>query len=314
MAHAEAHASTAIGARTYEPRQREYVSLKKRAYRRFVRNRLAVVGAVIVAICVVVALFAPLLAPYDSGEINLLRINQWPSRAHPFGTDASGLDILSESMFALRTSFAVAAIASIITLTFGVGIGIASGYFGGKVDLILSRVIDVLFAFPALLVAMLLGASFGQPMYDQFGPVGRLYLTVAAISFIFWVGVARVIRSQVLSIREAQYIEAARINGARNVWIMRRHVAPNILGTAAVMISMSFADTIALEAVLSFIGLGVTPPTPSLGRMIQGGQLYIDPYWYQLAIPGGILAMLVLAFAFIGDGLRDALDPRMIDA
>jgi ABC-type dipeptide/oligopeptide/nickel transport system permease subunit len=314
MAQAEVQSTTPVGARWKEQeRQREYVSLKKRAFRRFMKNRLAVVGACIVIVAMFIAAFAPLLAPYDAGEIDLLRINQWPSRSHPFGTDASGVDILSQSMFALRTSFAVAAIASVITLTFGLGIGVSSGYFGGKVDLILSRLIDVLFAFPALLVAMLFGASFGQPMYEKFGPVGRLYLTVAAISFIFWVGVARVIRSQVLTIREAQYIESARVNGARNWWIMRRHISPNILGTAAVMISMSFADTIALEAVLSFIGLGVTPPTASLGRMIQGGQLYIDPYWYQLAIPGAILAILVLSFAFIGDGLRDALDPRMID-
>jgi ABC-type dipeptide/oligopeptide/nickel transport system permease subunit len=294
-------------------REREFVSLRRRALRRFTRNRLAVVGLGIVTVVATLAIFAPLFAPHDSGEIDLLNINQWPSRDHPLGTDASGVDMLSESFFALRTSFAVAAIASVITLTFGVGIGVASGYFGGKTDLILSRFIDTLFAFPAILVAMLLAASFGQPMYDRFGPVGRLYLTVAGLSFIFWVGVARVIRSQVLAIREAQYIEAARVNGARSWWVIRRHVFPNILGTTAVMISLSFADTIALEAVLSYIGLGVTPPTASLGRMIQGGQQYIDPYWYQLVVPGGILAILVLSFAFIGDGLRDALDPRTID-
>lgn len=295
-------------------REREHISLRKRAIRRYMRNRLAVAGAGIIAVAMVLAVFAPIFAPQDPGEIDLLNINQWPSRDHYLGTDASGVDILSEAIFALRTSFIVAAIASVITLAFGLGVGVAAGYFGGKTDLILSRVIDVLFAFPAILVALLLGASFGQPMYERFGPAGRLYLTVAALSFIFWVGVARVIRSQVLTIREAQYIEAARVNGARDWWIIRRHVFPNILGTSAVMISLSFADTIALEAVLSYIGLGVTPPTPSLGRMIQGGQFYIDPFWYQLAVPGTILAILVLAFAFIGDGLRDALDPRMIDS
>lgn len=313
MAEAELRSATRQIDNAIEQRERKYVSLKQRAFRRYMRNRLAVTGALIVLVAIFVALFAPLLAPHEPGEIDLFNINQWPSRAHPLGTDASGLDMFSESMYALRTSFIVAAIASVITLVLGISLGLISGYFGGKTDLILSRLIDVLFAFPAILVAMLLGASFGQWMYERFGPAGRLYLTVAALSFIYWVGVARVIRSQVLGIREAQYIEAARVNGARSLWIMRRHVAPNILGTAAVMISLTFADTIALEAVLSFIGLGVTPPTPSLGRMIQGGQLYVDPFWYQLAIPGAILAMLVLAFAFIGDGLRDALDPRMVE-
>lgn len=291
----------------------EFVSLKRRAFRRYKRNWLAVIGAFIVLLAVVLAIFAPLVAPRDPGEIDLLNINLWPSRDHWFGTDASGTDILSQSIFALRTSFMVALIAQTITLILGVGAGVIAGYHGGKTDLILSRLIDVLFAFPAILVALLLGASFGQPMYERFGPVGRLYLTVAALSLILWVGVARVIRGQVLTIREAQYIEAARVNGARNWWIIRKHIFPNILGTTAVMISLGFSDAIALEAILSFIGLGVTPPTASLGRMIQGGQAYIDPFWYQLAIPGGILALLVLAFAFVGDGLRDALDPRTID-
>jgi len=290
-----------------------FVSLRRRAFRRYMRNWLAIVGAVIVLIAIVLAIFAPLFAPQDPGAIDLLNINLWPSSQHWFGTDASGTDMLSQSIFALRTSFMVAIIAQTITLILGVGVGVLAGFYGGKVDLILSRLIDVLFAFPAILVALLLGASFGQPMYERFGPAGRLYLTVAALSLILWVGVARVIRGQVLTIREAQYIEAARVNGARNWWIIRRHVFPNILGTTAVLISLGFSDVIALEAILSFIGLGVTPPTASLGRMIQGGQAYIDPFWYQLAIPGGILALLVLAFAFIGDGLRDALDPRTIE-
>ncbi len=289
-------------------------SLKRRAFRRYMRNWLAVVGAVIILIAAVLAIFAPVFAPYEPGEIDLLRINQWPSSEHRFGTDASGGDILSESIFALRTSFMVAIIAQTITLILGVGVGVLAGYHGGRVDLILSRLIDVLFAFPAILVALLLGASFGQPMYEAFGPAGRLYLTVGALSLILWVGVARVIRSQVLSLRESQYIEAARVNGAGSWWIIRKHVFPNILGSAAVLISLGFSDAIALEAVLSFIGLGVTPPTASLGRLIQSGQAYVDPFWYQLVIPGSILALLVLAFAFIGDGLRDALDPRAIES
>lgn len=290
----------------------EHISLARRAFQRFLQNRLAVAGAVIIIIGILLAILAGLIAPYDPKQTDLLSINQWPSSHHLFGTDASGVDMLSESLYALRTSFGVGLIAQVITLILGVGVGVSAGYFGGKTDLILSRLIDVLFAFPGLLVALLLAATFGQPMYQRFGPVGRLYVTVAALSLLYWVGVARVIRSQVLSLREAQYIDAARLNGGRGWWIVRRHMLPNVLGTAAVLISLGFGDTIALEAVLSFIGLGVTPPTASLGRMIQGGEQYVDPYWYQLVVPGTILAILVLAFAFLGDGLRDALDPRSV--
>ena len=221
--------------------------------------------------------------------------------------------MLSEAVFALRTSFGVAAIAQSITLTLGLLIGVSAGYFGGKVDLVLSRLIDILFAFPAILVGLLLAATFGQPMYQLFGPIGRLYVTIAALSLVFWVGTARVMRGQALSLREAQFIQAARATGAGNVWILRKHVLPNVLGTAAVLVSLGFGDAIGLEAVLSFLGLGVTPPTASLGQMIQGGELYVDPYWYQLVVPGGILAVLVLSFAFLGDGFRDAFDTRMRD-
>jgi ABC-type dipeptide/oligopeptide/nickel transport system permease subunit len=313
-AEAEAeHPAHAGGRRDARSTPVKHTTLRERALRRYLRNRLAIAGTVIILLSIGLAVAAPLIAPADPSQVNLLVINKWPSRQHPFGTDASGVDMLSEAIFALRTSFTVALIAQCITLVLGLGVGLSAGYFGGKVDLILSRIIDILFSFPGILVALLLAASFGQPMYLRFGPVGRLYVTVAALSLFYWVGMARVIRSQVLGLREAQYIEAARVNGARGWWILRRHMFPNILGTTAVLLSLGFGETIALEAVLSFIGLGVTPPTASLGRMIQGGELYVDPYWYQLVIPGIILALLVLAFAFIGDGLRDALDPRMVE-
>lgn len=287
-------------------------SLKQQAFRRFVSNRLAVSGTVILVVAILVAIFAPLLAPYDVSNPDMASVNQWPSSSHWLGTDASGVDILSQLMYALRTTFVIATIAMVITFALGVGVGLIAGYHGGWVDSALSRLIDVVFAFPIILVALLLSATWGQAAHDRFGTAGRLYITMFAVSLFYWVNVARVVRSEVFSLREAPYVEAAQVAGSTTWWIIRKHLLPNVLGTAAVLISLGFGDVILIEAILSYVGLGVTPPTASLGQMIQGGQLYIDPYWYQFLVPGTALAILVLAFAFIGDGLRDAIDPRQI--
>jgi ABC-type dipeptide/oligopeptide/nickel transport system permease subunit len=150
-------------------------------------------------------------------------------------------------------------------------------------------------------------------MHDHFGNAGRLYSTMFAVWLFYWVNVARVIRSEVFRLRESQYVESAQVAGGGTLWIIRKHMLPNVLGTTAVLISLGFGDVITIEAVLSYVGLGVTPPAAGLGQMIQGGQLYIDPYWYQFLVPGTALSILVLSFAFIGDGLRDALDTRQVD-
>jgi ABC-type dipeptide/oligopeptide/nickel transport system permease subunit len=267
-------------------------------------------GVVIALISIVIAIIAPYVQPYDPGALDYAHINQWPSSQHWFGTDASGTDIFSQVINALRTSYTVALIAELIYLVVGMLVGLAAGFFGGLVDAILSRIVDVLFSFPNILVALLIAGTFGIPMYKRFGPAGRLYLTVAALSLLGWVGLARVMRSQVLSLREMPYVEAARVSGAGGWWILRKHLVPNVLGTAAVLVSLGIGNAMTLEAVLSYLGLGVTPPTPSLGRLIQQGQAYIDPNWYQFFLPATFLALMVLAYAFIGDGIRDALDPR----
>lgn len=214
-------------------------------------------------------------------------------------------------VYSLRTSYIVALIAEIIYLIVGMAAGLVAGFFGGWVDGLLSRIIDVLFSIPSILVAVLIAGTFGVPMYQLFGPAGRLYLTIAALSLLSWVGLARVVRAQVLSLRELAYVEAARVSGGSNWWILRAHLLPNLLGTAAVLVSLGMGNAMTLEASLSYIGLGVTAPTPSLGRLLQQGQVYIDPDWYQFALPAAVLALLVLVFAFVGDGLRDAFDPRM---
>ncbi len=302
---AQAGALHVRGARRLDTR-----SNARRAWDRYRRNGLAMFGLAVALASLAVALLAPAIVPYDPTEIDFANINAWPSRAHWFGTDGSGADIFSITIGALRTSYTVAFIAQVIYLTLGLLVGLTAGYFGGWVDSLLSRLIDILFSFPGILVAILIAGTFGVPMYKQFGPAGRLYLTVAALAVLNWVGLARIIRAQILSLREMPYVEAARVAGARPGRIMRVHMLPNVLGTAAILVSLGVGQAMTLEAVLSYLGLGVTPPTPSLGRLIQAGQVYIDPFWYQFALPAGFLALLVLAYAFIGDGLRDALDPR----
>jgi len=280
------------------------------ALARFRRNWLAMIGLAIALISIVVALIASTVAPYDPANTDFANINAWPSAQHLFGTDASGADIFSITITALRTSYTVAFIAQMITVLAGMTVGMVAGYFGGWVDTALSRLIDVLFSFPNIIVAILIAGTFGVPMYQRFGPAGRLYLTVGALSLFNWAGLARIIRAEVLRLREQAYVEASVVAGGRGTWIITRHMLPNLLGIAAVLTSLGVGFALTLEAVLSYLGLGVTAPTPSLGRLIQAGQVYIDPFWYQFLFPAVVLALMVLAYAFIGDGLRDALDPR----
>ncbi|HEU5424532.1 MAG TPA: ABC transporter permease [Nitrolancea sp.] len=280
------------------------------ALTRFRHNGPAMAGLIVALFSIVVALIAPLIAPYDPAATDFVNINVWPNSKHLFGTDGSGADIFSITILSLRTSYIVAVITQVITLVAGMTVGMVAGFFGGWIDGVLSRLIDVLFSFPNILVAILIAGTFGVPMYQRFGPAGRLYLTVGALSLFNWAGLARVIRSEVLRLREQTYVEASLASGARGGWIITRHMLPNLMGIAAVLSSLGVGFAFTLEAVLSYLGLGVTAPTPSLGRLIQAGQVYIDPFWYQFVFPAVVLAIMVLAYAFIGDGLRDALDPR----
>lgn len=280
------------------------------ALTRFRGNLPAMAGLVVALLSVVVALIAPRIVPYDPTETDFDHINLWPSRQHLFGTDASGSDIFSITISALRTSYTVAFIVLLISIVIGFTLGMIAGYFRGWVDTVLSRLMDALFAFPNIIVAILISGTFGVAMYKQFGPAGRLYLTVAALSLFNWVRLARIIRAEVLRLREQLFVEASIVGGGNGWWVITRHMLPNLFGIGVVFISLDVGLAFTLEATLSYLGLGVTAPTPSLGRLIQAGQAYIDPFWYQFLFPAIVLALLVLAYAFIGDGLRDALDPR----
>jgi oligopeptide transport system permease protein len=314
-------------------------SLFQDAFRRLLRNRAAVVGGTIVIILILMAVFAPMIAP-KSYEVQVLVdqnvVPQWItsvfptmkpyariSNDYPLGADYVGRDLFSRVLYGARVSLAVAFIGPLISLIIGVIYGSISGYFGGRVDNIMMRIVDILYAFPSLLFIILLLAFFrstmsdippGTPAYalsklDE--AMGGLFFIFVGIGLTAWETMARLTRGQVLSIREKEFIEAAHTIGASNTRIMFRHILPNILGPLVVAETLAIPGYISTEAFLSFIGLGVNPPTPSWGSMISDGATVIRTYPNQTILPAIALAITMFAFNFLGDGLRDALDPRL---
>ncbi len=309
------------------------------AFLRLIRNRAAVVGGVIVIILIFVAIFAPYIAPYTYYEQVLVDNNKVPawmlwlfptmkgyariSDRYLLGADYVGRDILSRIIYGTRISLTVAFIGPIISLIIGTIYGSISGYFGGRIDNIMMRAVDVLYAFPGLLFIILLMAFFrstlARPAPGTFVyAVSQLDAKLGGMLFIFigigltaWETMARLTRGQVLSVKEKEFIEAARAIGAGHLRIMFRHIFPNIIGPLVVAETLAIPSYIALEAFLSFIGLGVNPPTPSWGLMISEGAGVIRTYPNQAIFPALALAITMFAFNFLGDGLRDALDPRL---
>ena len=319
-------------------------SLMADALLRLMRNRAAVVGAIVIAANILMAVFAPVIAPKDYDDAILSDNNAVPlwmttvfpnmkprseggyvviSEDYILGADALGRDLLSRIIYGSRISLGVAFVGPLIALTVGLIVGITAGYIGGAVDNLLMRFVDVMYAFPTYLLIILLMAffrsSFGehQPgtlayLLSQLdSAMGGLLFVFIGIGLTSWMGMARLARGQVLSVRGKEYIEAAIAVGAKTPAILVRHVLPNIIGPLIVAETLSIPGYISYEAFLSFIGLGVTPPTPSWGSMIAEGARVIQPYPYQAVFPALALFLVMFAFNFLGDGLRDALDPRM---
>ncbi|MBX3012374.1 MAG: ABC transporter permease [Caldilineaceae bacterium] len=276
------------------------------ATRRFFRNRLAVLGFVIVLFLLFLAIFADLLAPYNYAEVDFtVRHPQLPF-VHPnylLGTDPTGRDYLSRLIYGARTSMAVGLILSTIAVIIGLPIGAAAGYFGGKVDFIVTRVVEILTAFPGLLFAILIVSVLG----------GGFWKVILALSITSWVGMARLVRGQILSLREKEYVEAARSLGARQTDIIFRHLLPNILSPVLVAVSFGIPGAMFGEAGLSFLGLGINDPTASWGKMVGISGAYVRVYWHLALFPTLAIALAMLGFSFVGDGLRDALDPKLIE-
>ena len=263
---------------------------------RFLHDRVAMAGAAFLAALVVIAAFAPWVAPH-SPTANFPQLNAGPSAHHWLGTDDIGRDILSRIIFGARISLEVATLVVLLALIVSLPIGLIAGYFGGGTDNLLMRIMDAMFAFPPLLFAITIAALLGKSLHHE----------IIAISFISIPGFARVIRGQVLSVREETYVEASRSVGAGSVRMIIRHVLPNVASPLIVQGALALGYTLLADAALSYLGLGVPPPAPSWASMLQEayGFVYSDP-WAAI-VPGVAIALTVLSFNLVGDGLRDAL-------
>ncbi|HUG13908.1 MAG TPA: ABC transporter permease [Thermomicrobiales bacterium] len=283
--------------------QRERRSELSRSWRRFKRYRPGIAGLVFIGLLVVMALASPLLAPYSPTTLDTRLIGQGPSLAHPLGFDHIGRDVLSRVIYGSRIALMVGLIATGISVVMGVSIGAAAGYFGGWIDSLLSRVVDTLMAFPTLVLLVTLAAVVGPSLRN----------VIIVIGMTFWATYARVVRADVMSLRERDFIHAARAIGAPDVRIIFRHIVPNIMGPVIVIATLGIGGIIILEAALSFLGLGIQPPTPSWGGDLSSARVHIRNYPHIAIAPGVMITITVIAFNLLGDGLRDALDPRQRD-
>ncbi|MBP8672687.1 MAG: ABC transporter permease [Synergistales bacterium] len=282
-------------------RQKIHAGLWQETISRFRENSMAMVGFYVIAAVAIVAIFAPLISFHDPYEINLRQRLLLPSGAHILGTDAFGRDMLSRIIYGARISLLVGLIPSFISMGIGSAVGVTSGYLGGKVDFILMRVADIVIAFPSLLLAMVIMYTLGAGLSNIF----------IALSFVGWAEAARVVRSQVLSLREQEFVEAAKAMGVRRRAIMARHIFPNCLPSLVVLFTLKVPEFILAEASLSFLGVGAQPPVPSWGLLVSQGKEFIFSAPWVVAFPGGAIFLVALAFNFVGDGLREALDPYL---
>lgn len=273
------------------------------AWRHFRRNDLAMIGLAGMIVLYLVALLAPFLAPYNPiAQHDILHTSYLaPSLAHWFGTDRFGRDVLSRVVYGARISLAIGFIAVAIAVTLGTLIGAVAGYFGGRVDAVLMRFTDMVLAFPRLVLLIMIVALFTP----------SLWLIILVLGLTQWPGTARIVRGEVLSLREQEYVQAARALGLSRSRIILRHVVPNVLAPVIVTATLGIGNTIVLEAGLSFLGLGVQAPTPSWGNMVNDGRQNLIGAWWVATMPGLAIVATVLAFNLVGDGLRDALDPRL---
>ncbi len=296
--------------------------LWREAFRRLLQSRLATIAGVLLVLLVLVATFAPLVAPYDYTAQDYSALTQPPSRAHWLGTDDLGRDILSRLIFGARISLAVGLVVQAVILLIGVPAGLVAAHFGGKIDTFLMRTVDALYSIPSLLfiivIMTFLRATLANPSNDftrwlaavdsQSGGLIGVFLGLGLIN---WMPAARLVRGQAVSLKQKEFVEAARGLGASDGRIMLQHLLPNVVPIIVVTATIGIPQAIIYEAGISFLGLGARPPTPSWGLMIAEAIPNLRSYPYMLVSPAVALSLTVLAFNFLGDGLRDALDPWM---
>ncbi len=283
--------------------RRPHVSLWKDAWRRLLRNRLAMFGLAGVVFLLFLAITADWISPWPYDYQHFDHIQEPPSAEFPLGTDLVGRDMLSRMIYGARVSMSVALICQLVIVLIAVPIGAIAGYYGGWVDTLLMRLVDLFYPIPQLLLAILIMSVLGRGLENLF----------LAIILTSWVTLARLTRAQMLSLREKEYVKAARTAGAGTFRIIVRHMLPNALTPIVVAVTFGIPQIIFSEAALSFIGIGINPPTTSWGQMVGENQQYLQSSWYLAVFPASAIAFTMLAFTFLGDGIRDALDPRMND-
>jgi oligopeptide transport system permease protein len=280
---------------------RPHRSLWGDAWVRLRRNKLALAGGGFILLLSLAAAFAPLITPYDFATQNYNEISQSPSWTHLMGTDELGRDVFARLLYGARTSLAVGLFTQLIVVFIGLPYGAFAASIGGRTDNLMMRFVDVMYAFPDILLIILLRSIFG----------GSIYMIFLAIGLVAWVGVSRLVRGQILSLKQRDFVTAARSMGASGPYLTLRHLLPNALGPVIVAITFNVPRAIFAEAALSYIGIGVRPPTPSWGIMLLDGNNMVSAYPHLVIFPAVALALLMLSFTFLGDGLRDALDPRL---
>lgn len=294
---------------TAQPTAGSSRSGRSRAWKRFTANRMAVVGLIVVILLILMAVFADFLSPYNPvDEIFRGKRGVAPELGHPLGYDHIGRDLLSRVIYGSRIALIVGIVSTAIAVVIGVAVGAIAGYFGGWVDELLSLLIDTLMAFPLLALLILLSAVVSQRFPDA-----SLFVTIVVLGTTVWARYARVVRAEVMSVRQRDFVTAARALGSRDGRIIWKHVVPNILTSVIVLASLQIGSIIILEAALSFLGLGVRPPTPTWGGTLADGRILLLRSPHISTFPGIMIVITVLAFNFVGDGLRDALDPHEKD-
>jgi len=283
-----------------EPRRMSTVGFRG-LLKTLLKNRLSVIGIVVIILMFSLALFAPLLAPYDPNEPDYFNLLKGPSAKHWLGTDDLGRDLLSRIIYGAQVSMTVGLGCTVFSLMFGTFMGVLSGYRGGAWDMVIMRICDMIFIFPGFMFILIMAAALGPGMIN----------IIIAISLFGWAGPARLVRGNVLAVREMPYVEAARAAGASNTRIMFKYVLPNCLAPMIVAAALGLGAAVGMEAGAAFLGIGVQPPTPSWGRELRVGYTYLSTVPLYSVAPGLMITMAIMAFIALGDGLRDALDPRM---
>jgi len=306
--------TTVVGGRVAKPRAG--ASLWADAWSRLRKNRLAILGLILVILLLLAGAFGPIIAPYPYQVQDLVAVRANHNQPigpfvgpHALGTDQLGRDLLSRLLDGARISVTVAFVVQAVILTIGVPVGAIAGWFGGRIDNLLMRITDVIYAFPDLLFIILLSVAFRETAFGQ--ALDGLLLVFVAIGLVSWVTVARLVRGQLLALKETEFVEAARAIGVSDRKIVTRHLLPNGIGPIIVAVTLGIPGAILAESTLAYIGIGVQPPRASWGTLIYEGQKFIRAQPHLTLFPAICIAIALISFTFLGDGLRDALDPKL---